>query len=101
MSDAKRLLDEATPLPWMHVRIRDDHDELAGAVFADHPDGALLLHAVNRLPDYLAAVEALQRLMTAIDCEAISFEDDSMRQSLITIRDARAVLARLRDEVPA
>ena len=65
-------------------------------------DLALLLHAVNRLPDYEAAVEALERLVGAWDahgcdtCGAtgVAFDwPDAV--------DVRAALARLRESVPA
>ncbi len=80
MTDVKRLLDEATPLPW---RVRDAINErgrieavLVAAptdvrrdgIVADtgefpdrqaKPDARLIEHAVNHLPDYEAAVDAL------------------------------------------
>ncbi len=79
MTDVKRLLDEATPLPWGVVMDHSLYDgPMIGAVGSLGPtslyvaetanaevgerDAALIVYAVNRLPDYEAAVEALHRI---------------------------------------
>ena len=80
MSGASELLEQATPLPWPNQRISG---------FFDHSDAALIVYAVNRLPDYEAAVEALERLVASVE------------PGTPHAGNARAALARLRDEVPA
>lgn len=105
MTDVKRLLEQATPLPWRvrrsihgdgyrHVQI--GKDESYTTLDLEPADARLIVTAVNRLPDYEAAVDALARVIGAIDREAISFEDESMRQSMIEIHEARSALRRLR-----
>jgi hypothetical protein len=105
MTDVKRLLDEATPLPWeAHSPYEPDGDycwissrkggHVTGAdaslrVIADHH---LIVYAVNRLPDYEAAVDALDEFVRWWDGEDIDLKD---------AHEAREVLARLREGVPA
>lgn len=101
MTDVKRLLDEATPLPWKATRKNhwswigaDDGvpaHQTAVCTDARKPDAALIVYAVNRLPDYEAAVDALERL--------VAFDEDP--GNLDALDEARAVLRRLRPEVPA
>jgi hypothetical protein len=62
----------------------------------DQADAALIVYAVNRLPDYEAAVEALEHVLETVG--------QTGGYHLIVpkaIVDARAILARLRESVPA
>lgn len=83
MTDVKRLLDEATPLPWREVWERSDpegdyptgikgndgernnwvvrHDDDLGTPL--DKNNTLIVYAVNRLPDYEAALDVLERLV--------------------------------------
>ena len=91
MTDVKRLLDEATPLPWAV------HD---GAILTMRPDDsreiehdndlALIVHAVNHLPAYEAAVDALEWF--------VQFHSGHVLPPELTnaMRDAGAALRRLR-----
>ncbi len=58
MTDVRRLLGEATPLPWTWAQVNGH--------FARTPqqeaDARYTLYAVNHLPDYEAAVDALEPL---------------------------------------
>lgn len=85
MTDVKRLLDEATPLPWYweprsevlrcrigaegHRRGVGDYAFLSVEEWPDAPEpldeqanAALIVYAVNHLPDYEAAVDALETI---------------------------------------
>jgi len=73
MSEAQRLLEQATPLPW--VQGADDiNGEVDGyedfpvisTTWATKEDAALIVYAVNRLPDYEAAVDALEELLPTV-----------------------------------
>ena len=79
MTEVKRLLAEATPLPWDRSRPVPEREA----------DAALIVHAVNRLPDYEAAVEALERV--------VNVWTGSRRFMPNAVADARAALARLRE----
>lgn len=114
MTDAKRLLEQATPLPWMaeqpdtesplwlFAAAREGNTALAhfgvcrgGPVDSrDTADARLILHAVNRLPDYEAALDALEALLAT---SATYRHPDAP----LVLHQARAALACLRDEVPA
>lgn len=106
--DVKRLLDEATPLPWTifehplgHIVAsppkpngkRDKVVLTPGMTPEDvaKADTALIVHAVNRLPDYEAAVDALERLVTTVEMFFAGAERDP------AVIEARAVLRRLRE----
>lgn len=116
MTDVKRLLDEATPLPWAYRLMKlpapkrqwcvvraDDHDGKTYLTFMSEDsvgaeqDAALIVYAVNRLPDYEAAVDALERLVEISQMYRFS---DVTEVSAETLRaaeqDARAALRRLR-----
>jgi len=125
VSRAKELLEQATPLPWV-VQEPGPNDPGAGTVFIDthafewgpepviadsaplgREDALLIAYAVNRLPDYEAAVEILAALMVlpgyhAEDCYIhapdLTTCECGVQQGRIA---AKAALARLRDEVPA
>lgn len=90
MTDVKRLLAEATPRPWHSWRSR----YVNGSA-----DAALAVYAVNHLPDYLAAVEALEALAELAGPE--TNEPEWSGNWRVAWRYAREALARLRDEVPA
>ena len=116
MTRAKELLDAATPLPWRQADTDDegtgilagpelsiDEGQVAwaesfGSVYPSAHNAALIVYAVNRLPDYEAAVEALFRLEGAVQ----DYIDDpkTMTPLYPEVRNAREALARLRDEVP-
>jgi hypothetical protein len=92
MSDAKRLLEEAPPLPWTVVRYehgggRMHVDRRLLVDLYDEPSRELVVYAVNRLPDYEAAVEALDDLIHHFRPEAVE--------------NGLAALARVREQVPA
>ena len=100
MTDVKRLLRQATPLPWF-----DGGDiESVALTIAEQPyidqggsdqwpaDKALILHAVNRLPDYQLAVEALEILVTDLDREDVAGMSPRIWESYGL---ARTVLRRL------
>ena len=71
MSDVKRLLNEASPLPWSQDEfdlyltdaegepVHWDHEGL-GATWGKDANPQLILHAVNHLPEYEAAMDALE-----------------------------------------
>jgi GTPase SAR1 family protein len=103
MNDAKRLIEEATPLPWRQyethqiVSVSDtgEPDDLgAVADCYESPDAALIVYAVNRLPDYEAAVEALDELLHVVDI------GDLDRLPEVEAA-AYAAVNRLREQVPA
>ena len=90
MTDVKRLLSEATPLPWFHHKydlIVDDLGEPIAQVEDSEANAALIVAAVNHLPDYEAAVDALESVLRFAQPEYMS--DDG------AIDNARAALARL------
>ena len=103
MSDVQRLLDEASELPWgaewpqkeratlaYIIRERETGPQVANVLLAD--DANLIVHAVNRLPDYEAAVDALERLINVGD----ALWEDHPPVWMSEADDARAVLRRLR-----
>lgn len=69
MTRAKELLDAATPLPWAPITSPPDFIDILGpdgedvAFYPTEADAALIVYAVNRLPDYEATVEALRVLL--------------------------------------
>ncbi len=101
MTDVKRLLAEATPLPWRHgYRQFDEWERIEGPdkrQVADYlkndGDAALLVYAVNRLPDYEAAVDALVEWDAAEnELPLDGFDDDHVAEMaawLIRIEKAR------------
>jgi hypothetical protein len=121
VTDVKRLLEQATPLPW---RMREyDHDIVAGPDGEDEQyvavdreglvecvrhreDSELILYAVNHLPDYEAAVDALDRIVAKLDqweveCRShgVWRESDPDARMANWVRDeARAALRRLRGD---
>jgi len=113
MTTVKELLDAATPLPWtvsphpnpgFGVNIESELPDVDGqlAMYVTPPDAALIVYAVNRLPDYEAAVEALGRLVAT--SERIGGGGTNGEWWLPfqrSIREGRAALARLREQVPA
>jgi hypothetical protein len=112
MTDVKRLLDEASPIPWSQphpptieaatirhiIREHGNGPQIANTILAE--DAALIVHAVNHLPDYEAAVDALERLLEAHD----SYQPGSVRaleqadEFEAAEDNARAALRRLRGE---
>jgi len=130
MSDVKRLLSEATPLPWSVGEIRDESDssgvgpDIGSAIVGpagqavvsaynfhccsfpidvdvEKADVDLLLHAVNSLPDYEAAVDALDAYLDHLDSEYHGCMGWHAGQRCQFLQDVRAALARLREPVPA
>jgi len=123
MSEAKRLLEQATPLPW-HVRDRGIGFEVHvgdPAIGCENPNGSgwcttineghretmdegdagLVVYAVNRLPDYEAAVDALDALTGAANFISLVADEDvpseeSWRNLDTAVETARAALRRLR-----
>lgn len=71
MTDVKKLLAEATPLPWESVHPQEMRWDAATILPSGTPtnyaDAALIVHAVNHLPDYEAAVDALEAISTLLD----------------------------------
>lgn len=68
----KRLLDAATPLPWKVRRsihgpkyryVQIGKDDSYTTLDLEPTDAHLIVHAVNRLPDYERAVGALQAVV--------------------------------------
>ena len=57
MEDLKKLLAAATPGPWTHAS-----DKLAAGNIKAPDNAALIVAAVNALPELLAEVEVLRRL---------------------------------------
>lgn len=104
MTDVKRLLEAATPLPWHKDldyfydgnREQIGHTGECGAAWGHKPWGAnarLILYAVNRLPDYEAAVDALERLVM-VETE---WPAEDYGERLDAIQQGKAALARLRE----
>lgn len=104
MRDVKRLLDGAA-LPWgdgtgdFFIPATSRNGYWTNDVHSDRPvaDADLIVYAVNRLPDYEAAVETLVQILEHgymnyelgdPDCAAV-------------YENVVAILRRLRDEVPA
>lgn len=128
MTDVKRLLEQATPLPW-RISPGPEVDPTDWVIFGGPPgadaiwvtnleepltgwatnstafpparvamqgmeaNAELIVYAVNRLPDYEAAVDALH----AIYSGEIGFKNPHHPD----IAKAREVLRRLREQVPA
>lgn len=117
MTDVKRLLEQAIPLPWRVLKDDDyegtgilgggdewsiDEGQLAYAqrqvdYFPDEANAALIVFAVNRLPGSEAVVEAAGALVTWIDGNG----RPKMYPEASGLARLRAALARLRDESPA
>jgi hypothetical protein len=104
MSDVKRLLDEATPLPWTthgptladfgsYHTIYGPHWKVGE--IRDYTDTKLVLHAVNHLPEYEAAVDAIEALLPL--CEGLPAASPIRHRA----EKVRAALARLREVVAA
>lgn len=119
MTRAKELLEQTTPLPWRAGDFDKEEDGtpvLGGGEAHSIDEGmvvwvprwdrennaALIVYAVNRLPDYEAAVEALDRLVAALayDAQNPPLMRSAPWMDTREVLDARAALARLRDEVP-
>ena len=120
-SDVERLLAEATPLPWGHwqegkpdplnpKRMAWGGDNIIVSTTANteiamtDEDRDLIVYAVNRLPAYEAAVEALGRLLAASDPHPGSGHNWTIgpgNDFTDARSSARAALARLREKVPA
>lgn len=107
MTDVKRLLEQATPLPWMAdappvtldpvedrwgifaaARERNTCIALLGTDKQDRNDAALIVHAVNTLPAYEALREAGEHLV-------------EFGPNPTVWRELHAALRRLREGVPA
>ena len=115
MSEAQRLLEQATPLPWSGVLMLwgangepggEGHVltpfvcsacERRGApcLSGTEANQSLIVHAVNRLPDYEAAVDALAGLVDTNWPGASEGSDGP------AVDAALAALRRLRPAVPA
>ena len=106
-------MTRAKELPRLAVR---EYDERPGAfyiaigktgrwVIDDRAEAERIVYAVNRLPDYEAAVEALEEVSSQVLLDGTQcycrdpFDYD--REHYVWCEQARAALARLRDEVPA
>lgn len=87
MSKATELLEQATPLPWTEIPVEADYTECSWK----DADETLIVYAVNRLPDYEAAVEALERCINVL-----VRGEAAVIQAVI---QARAALVRLHDGV--
>lgn len=116
MTNVKRLMDEATTGPWITQHVPDKAYSgdwyIWGAPSAvsvgdviNEADARLIVHAVNALPDYEAAVNALERLIVAAayySAYVAPFEQAVGAPSLDdAVADSRAALRRLREGVPA
>lgn len=125
MSDVKRLLDEASPLPWADGGYQGVHDEIYGCDLSGaggacitlgggreggegsmaHGDAALIVHAVNHLPDYEAAADALEGLLTHAvphlrgETSPAAMQSDPRLWS--SVQKGRAALRRLRGKPDA
>ena len=112
MTDVKRLLAEATPLPWgdpADIHYGDFGWYVPGCPLGETEDSeqgradmTLAVHAVNSLPAYEEAVEALERLVgERIEERADDYGryEESWEPMLSDAeREARAALARLRGD---
>lgn len=88
MSEAKRLWEQATPLPWQDIGYSTSgHGAVFGCDLADkdgtpitwagiegteaairsHEDAALIVYAVNRLPDYEALRETVEAMWDSVE----------------------------------
>jgi hypothetical protein len=98
---AKELLEAATPLPWgcedsslfSGTYVTDNSWNAIGAM-DEAADADLVAYAVNRLPDYEAAVDALGRVVALADSFLAITEPSS--EWATTMASARDALARLR-----
>ena len=129
MSDAKRLLDEATPLPWSQRT--NKHPQLDGRPWGwiqnntgisswpghtgitwggnGEKNAALIVYAVNRLPDYEALADAAERLSLArgrFNSASIGYQPEAQMAALRRDVDhaqsvLSAALRRVRQAVPA
>ena len=127
VTDVKRLLEQATPLPWhydgdshsdefwnrtseetselsYHLASLDRlvldavwHNDSTAGLYSTPADMALIVYAVNHLPDYEAAVDALQRLTTTASAMYDDWPTIDMKIGA-AIDAARAALHRLRGE---
>lgn len=96
----QELLEAATPLPW--TLNEESFDRVFGtdgmAITDDcctgSADAALIVYAVNHLPDYEAAVEALAQLLD--HHENTCSVSGGPGAECVVRDDARAALARLR-----
>ena len=100
MTRAKELLDAATPLPWT---VRDDLFEYAIVKGAGGQsvtsliapaDARLIRDAVNTLPAYEAAVEALRGLVATFD----EYDADGVGYGGFPVSAAREALRRLQEQ---
>ncbi len=119
--DVKRLLAEATPLPWSYDRegfgyihslalgaldgdsgatVHWDYEGL-GAIWNHDADPDLIVYAVNRLPDYETAIDVLERLVATWDAGAEDTIGENVLALAPLIREGGAILRRLREPVPA
>ena len=99
MTDLKRLLEQAPPLPWgdpEDVHYGDFGWYISGSPLGETDDTeegraamSLATHAVNRLPDYEAAVDALREMVEA--------GEESWPLNRPVLANARAALTRLRE----
>ena len=118
MTDVKRLLAEATPLPWVDAGYYGDHGDVFGCDLSagndrvstgggieggegsmSHADAALIVHAVNTLPDYEAAADALAKITSWLAPDPAGAPGYRGRNWAIVDEaheEARAALARLR-----
>lgn len=116
MSDVTKLLEEATPLPWHWdeatggIRVADRYIKVAPGMNERviWPDAALIVAAVNRLPDYEAAVDALELLVASDDAlqerSGLRYIHEGVEVTHISsdaLNAARVALARLREPVPS
>lgn len=104
MSDVKKLLAEATPLPWRSKGSRQPWANDAYMVWAKEAtqvvppalnwkescaNAALIVAAVNALPAYEAAVEALQAIANSDDNDVVEYArfcEQTARAALTAVR---------------
>ena len=106
MSDVKRLLDEATPLPWEvgkpslfpagRARLTWNGHELFATSWRakDTQDADLIVHAVNRLPDYERLADLADEVVAA------NGSDDPLKEHRLdsAIRQLQIGLSALRGD---
>jgi hypothetical protein len=80
MTDAKRLIEQATPLPWKW-------ETNIGWGPADSADARLIEYAVNRLPDYDALREVTEGLTLATDPRVRAYLTDKALDILRRLRE--------------
>ena len=109
MTDVKRLL-EGADLPWWTSKTETEHSRRIyaptdGVNLATtwwdgnpHPTADLIVHAVNTLPAYEAAVEALERLVAALEPATIHWTDPVPADAPFALNEAREALRRVRGE---